>query len=180
MGYINEWYRELMAGDAEAQQQEAAAEAEQLRQRMARRQARAALELRRAARRVKHERQRMEVERRRADTLDDQLARWWSQQPVLTRMRPYTFAEIKAQLHGVTLAKTAGNPELSSALRRAGWRRVRMWRDSPDFARARWLPPGVVVPSDAKPSKMPTPVKRPRGRPRRSDETSLPGAWDYT
>ncbi|GLC93991.1 hypothetical protein Tamer19_33990 [Cupriavidus sp. TA19] len=174
--------RELRRIDVEADQaaaeDEARAAAERARQ-QARRQADAAQEYRRAQRKARIERRRVEAERHRADTLGEQIARWWAAQIVTTRIRPYTFSEIRAQLHGVTVGKLPGIEELSAALTRAGWRRVRIWSEL-EFGRRRWLPPGAIVPSDVRRSKLPTPVKRPRGRPHKFDDVSLPCAEDYS
>ncbi|CAG9165094.1 hypothetical protein LMG23992_00241 [Cupriavidus laharis] len=182
MSYLSDWLQQLQidgAEDAERVARERAAEAEKQRRQQRRRDARTAQALRGAARKARTTLRRVEAERYRADTLASQFQRWWAVQPVATRMRPHTFSEIKAQLHGVTAGKTAGNTALVAVLRAAGWRKARVWIDSPDKSRRQWLPPGVVTESDDKPSKGPTPVKRPRGRPRKFDHASLPHADDY-
>lgn len=178
---IARFNRELRQLEAEVEQQaaeEQARESAQRGRREARSEALQAQELRRATHKALIVQRRAQAERHRTDTLGDQLTRWWAQQPVLTRIRPYSFGEIRAQLHGMTPGKRAGNPELSGTLARAGWRRVRVWARTSD-ARARWLPPGAVDPSDARPARQPTPVKHPRGRPRFGDAASLPHPEDY-
>ncbi|WP_186426355.1 hypothetical protein [Cupriavidus metallidurans] len=182
MSYLAEWLRELESGtaeDAKRAAQERAAEAELQRQRQKRRDARDALELRRAQRKAAIERRRVEAERHRADTLIQQFDRWWATQPVATRMRPHTFSEIHAQLCGLTPGNKPGNIELYAVLCAAGWRKARVGLDSPYDTRRFWLPPGVVTKIDGLPSRQPTPLKRPRGRPRKFDHVSLPHPSDY-
>ncbi|MDE4917020.1 hypothetical protein ACUXAV_001640 [Cupriavidus metallidurans] len=186
MGYLADWLTDLTSHDA-ADAQAAAEDAKRAEAERAvraelkrlRRDERTAQRLRGAQHRMAIERHRIALERYRADTLIQQFDRWWATQPVATRMRPHTFSEIHAQLCGLTPGNKPGNIELYAVLRTAGWRKARVGLDSPYDTRRFWLPPGVVTKFDGLPSKQPTLLKRPRGRPRKFDHVSLPHPEDY-
>ncbi|SAL79727.1 hypothetical protein AWB68_05701 [Caballeronia choica] len=153
MSYIREWIesinREVADASLKAQAQREADEQAQ-REREAR--TRRAQDERRASVRLRIEQHRLELTRRRADTLDQQLARWWAAQPPDRRNRGHGFEEIRCALQGLSPGAHAANPALSAALRAAGWRRTRL-RDTNGEAWAVWWPPSVTPDAPRSPGK---------------------------
>ncbi|SAL82482.1 hypothetical protein AWB68_06538 [Caballeronia choica] len=141
MSYIRDWIQQMDAQTAAAEQRERERSEAAARELEVRSQAEQLRRQRLAAHRLKVALRSLERARLRADTVAVQLERWWSALPPEQRSLPRAFSDIRAALHGLDIGTSPHNTALADALRAAGWRRKRDWRDREGGFRNWWYPP---------------------------------------